>query len=259
MIWIGTNRGLFTWNKISEKVNSVNLNIRSNITITKIYTGENGNIWFSTLENGMGVYNLKHQASQFYPYKQNKIDTATKFPVKTFCYKSPNQFFVAVVDSLPTIFNTESRTYLFIDDSVFHETANQTTDIKVDKLANLIFIKGGRFYLSNTSKSELLKTSVMSDSGLLAPFFRGIQLRNGEDLSTLDYNPELLKKVVLKYTQNSIIVFYDVIDFSDKKIYSLPGKWMALQMGGLKCRRSILTAPSLLSYKILNPVNIYYN
>ena len=119
MIWIGTNRGLFTWNKITGKVNSVNLDIRSNITITEIYTGENGNIWFSTLENGMGVYNLKHQASQFYPYNKNKTDAATKFPIKTFCYKSASQFFVAVMDSVPAIFNTESRTYLFIDDSLF--------------------------------------------------------------------------------------------------------------------------------------------
>ena len=190
---------------------------KTNITITEIYTGENGNIWFSTLEKGMGVYNLKHQTSQFYPYKKIKSDATTKFPIKTFCYKSPDQFFVAVMDSLPAIFNTESRTYLFIDDSVLRQTPNQTTDIKVDKLGNLIIIKGGRFYFSNVSKSDLLKTSVIPDSTLLAPFFRGIRFPNGEDLATLDYDPELLKKIVLKYDQNSIQVFYDVNDFSDKK------------------------------------------
>ena len=80
-----------------------------------------------------------------------------------------------------------------------------------------MLIKGGRFYFSNVSKNDLLKTSVVPDSTLLAPFFRGIQLRNGEDLATLDYHPELLKKIVVKHHQNSIIVFYDVIDFTDKK------------------------------------------
>lgn len=217
LIWIGTNRGLFTYNKQTGKGDAVEPVNKTNITITEIYTGESGSVWFSTLEKGMGVYNLVHQASQFYPYKKNKTDATTKFPIKTFCYKSPHQFFVAVMDSLPAIFNTESRKYLFINDSVLCQTPNQTTDIKVDKLGNVMLIKGGRFYISNASKSDLLKTSVVPDSSLLTPFFRRIQLGNGEDLASLDYKPELLKKVVLKYNQNSLIVSYDVIDFSDKK------------------------------------------
>jgi hypothetical protein len=63
----------------------------------------------------------------------------------------------------------------------------------------------------------VLKTSVIPDSSLLAPFFTGIQLPNGIKLATLDYEPELLKKIVLKYDQNSMFVFYDVLNFSDKK------------------------------------------
>ncbi|HEY6977130.1 MAG TPA: histidine kinase, partial [Chitinophagaceae bacterium] len=217
IIWIGTNRGLFTYNAQTGTSSPVQRVNKTNITITEIYTGENGNIWFSTLEKGMGVYNPAHQACQFYPYKKNKTDELTKFPVKTFCYKSPHQFFVAVMDSLPAIFNTENRTYAFVDDSVFHETANRTTDIKVDKAGNLVLIKGGRFYISNVSESDLLKTSVIPDSAILAPFFRGIRLKGGADLATLDHDPELLKKIVLKYDQNSLIVYYDVNDFSDEK------------------------------------------
>lgn len=213
-VWVGTNHGLYTYNKQTGKVTSID---KTEITITEIYTGENGNIWFSTLEKGMGVYNLKHSSLQFYPYKKNKTIATTKFPIKTFCYKSPNQFLVAVMDSLPAIFNTENRKYLFIDDSVFHRTPNQTSDVKVDKLGNILIIKGGNLFFSNESKNGLLQTSVIPDSSLLSPFFRGIQLRNGEDLATLDYNPELLTKVVLNHDQNSIIVFYDVADYSDKK------------------------------------------
>ncbi|HEY6503645.1 MAG TPA: histidine kinase [Chitinophagaceae bacterium] len=217
LVWIGTDRGLFVYNKQTNTTDPIEAVNKTNITITEIYTGENGNIWFSTLEKGMGVYNLTYKTSQFYPYKKTNVDATTKFPIKTFCYKSPHQFFVAVMDSLPAIFNTESRTYLFIDDSTLHGTPNQTTDIKVDKMGNLILIKGGRFYISNASKSDLLKTSVITDSTLLAPFFRGIQLLNGKDLTHLDYKPELLRKIILKHDQNSIVVFYDVIDFSDKK------------------------------------------
>lgn len=217
IVWIGTNRGLFTYNKETGNSAPVDPVNKSDLTITEIYTGEKGNIWFSTLEKGMGVYNLIYKTSQLYPYRKNLSIPTTQYPIKTFCYKSPNQFFVAIVDSLPAIFNSESRTYLFIDDATLHGTPNQTTDIKVDKLGNVILIKGGRIYFSNASKSNLLKTSIVPDSLLLAPFFRGIQLENGKSLSSLDYNPELLKKIVLKHNQNSIFVFYDVIDFSDKK------------------------------------------
>jgi hypothetical protein len=213
-VWIGTNHGLFTYNKQTGKITSID---KTENTITEIYTGENGNIWFSTLEKGMGIYNLKHSSLQFYPYKKNKTIVTTKFPIKTFCYKSPHQFLVAVMDSLPAIFNTESRTYLFFDDSVFHRMPNETSDVKVDRVGNILIIKGGNFYISNGPKNNLLETSVTPDSSLFAPFFRGIQLLNGEDLATLDYKPELLKKVVLTHDQNSIIVFYDVADFNDKK------------------------------------------
>jgi anti-sigma regulatory factor (Ser/Thr protein kinase) len=217
IIWVGTNRGLFTFDKQTQKTNSIDPVNKASLTITEIYTGENGNIWFSTLEKGMGVYNLAQKTLQFYSYPKNSSRTDAMYPVKSFCYKSPHQFFVAVTDSLPAIFNTENRTYVFIDDSSLRQSANRTTDIKVDKLGNLILLKGGRFYIADVSKTDFLKTSVIPDSTLLAPFFRGIKLPNGIDLATLDYKPELLKKIVLKYDQNSIIVFYDVLNYNNKK------------------------------------------
>src|SRR4029077_9656895 len=128
---------------------------------------------------------------------------------RTFCYKSPQQFFVAIMDSLPAIFNTDARTYAFINDSAFYQTPNQTTDIKVDRLGNIMMIKGGSFYFCESPQDDLLKTVANPDDGLLAPFIRGIKLPNGIDLATLDFKPELLKEITLKYNQNSIIVYYD--------------------------------------------------
>ena len=217
IVWVGTNLGLFTYNKQTQKINSIDPVNQTGITITEIYTGENGNIWFSTLEKGMGVYNLTHQTTQYYPYPKPNSNSTTKYPIKTFCYKSPNQFFVAVMDSLPAIFNTERKVYLFIDDSSLHKSPNSTTDIKVDRLGNLVILKGDRFYIADVSKTDLLKTSVIPDSSLLAPFFREIQLENGKSLANINSNPELLKKIVLRYDQNSFIVFYDVLDVGDKE------------------------------------------
>ena len=44
IVWIGTNRGLFTWNKISEKIDTVYLDKKGTTTITEIYTGENRHV-----------------------------------------------------------------------------------------------------------------------------------------------------------------------------------------------------------------------
>ncbi len=216
-VWLGTNRGLFSYDKQSGKVNPVAGKDRNDFTITEIYTGEKGNIWFSTLEKGMGVYNLAYQTMQFYPYKKINPGNSATFPIKTFCYKSPGQFFVAVMDSLPAIFNTQSRTYLFFTDSVINATPNKTTDIKVDRQGNLLLLKGGSFYIADVSSSDLLRTTFNRDSTLLFPFIRGIELPDGIALATLDYHQELLKKITLKYNQNSINIYFDVNDFSDEK------------------------------------------
>ena len=216
-VWIGTNRGLFSYDKQTGKVTAISEKDKNDCTVTEIYTGEQGNVWFSTLEKGMGVYNLTYKMMQFYPYKKIKFDGLTKYPVKTFCYKSPGQFFVAVMDSLPAIFNTQSRAYLFFSDSVIQATPNRTTDIKVDRQGNLLILKGGSFYIADVASSDLLRTTFNRDSTLLFPFIRGIELPNGIDLASLDYHQELLKKIILKYNQNAVTIFFDVNDFGDEK------------------------------------------
>ncbi|MBK7680011.1 MAG: histidine kinase [Chitinophagaceae bacterium] len=121
------------------------------------------------------------------------------------------------MDSLPAIFNTLSRTYLFFTDSVIQATPNKTTDIKVDRQGNLLLLKGGSFYIADVAGNELLKTSFKKDSTLLFPFIRGVELPDGIALATLDYHQEKLKKIILKYNQNSILIYFDVNFFSDEK------------------------------------------
>ena len=121
------------------------------------------------------------------------------------------------MDSLPAIFNTQSRAYLFFSDSVIQATPNRTTDIKVDRQGNLLILKGGSFYIADVASSDLLRTTFNRDSTLLFPFIRGIELPNGIDLASLDYHQELLKKIILKYNQNAVTIFFDVNDFGDEK------------------------------------------
>ena len=47
-------------------------------------------------------------------------------------------------------------------------------------------------YVSDVSKSDLLKTTIIKDSTMLAPFITSISLISGEELASLSYRPEAL-------------------------------------------------------------------
>ena len=117
IIWIGTNHGLYSYNKStaeSKAVVPVNTITNAPFTVTHIETDKQSNLWFSTLEKGMGFYYRQKNSIQFYPYPKKNSNTSTTYPVKTFCYKSDNDFFVAVMDSLPAIFNKKSGAYMLL-------------------------------------------------------------------------------------------------------------------------------------------------
>jgi len=227
IIWIGTNKGLFSYHKITGKTSNIlpaGLPGNDPITITHMETRDNGDIWFSTLERGMGLYYYKDKNFKFYPYPRKQKDGSNLYPINTFCIKSSIEFFVAVMDSLPAIFNTQSRIYRYIDDSSFNETKNSTTDIKIDQAGNLFLIKGGILYSCNAFDDiELAATN--SDSTSFVPIITRITSLNGEEIASPDHNPEHLEKLNLKYNQGSFIVYYYANYFSRNK--KVQFKWKA--------------------------------
>ena len=257
IIWTGTNHGLYQYNKETNKskmVRPINATAGISFTVTHIELNTKGDLWFSTLEKGMGFYNQQKDSIRFYPYPKKKTNTATRYPVKTFCYKSGNDFFVAVMDSLPAVFNTLTGTYTFIKDASLKQTADITTDIKVDKFGNLFLIKGGAFYMCKASNIKLLVPAIKLDSNLivkadsntvllastekfdsslLAPYIKRINLLNGELISDIvfGYYPERLKELKLKYNQNSILVAFGMNDVSDKTKIQLAWKIDGLTNG----------------------------
>ena len=73
IIWLGTSNGLYEYNKITGKVNKC-LPIDEKITITHIEIPGNGDIWFSTLEKGMGVYHQFTKSVEFFiPYSRVRL------------------------------------------------------------------------------------------------------------------------------------------------------------------------------------------
>ena len=225
-VWIGTNLGL-SYYSVSPAIPMTFLhqNGKSKTTITELYTGDKDKIWFSALEKGMGVYHLTDKRFQFFPFKQENITDNSKFSVKTFCYKSPEDFFVAGSGSIPAIFNIRDHSYSFIYDSTLSRDSNEITDIKIDFRGKLLLIKGGNLYYSDIPKSNITKVDEpaivsQNDSSTLTPFIKKIELLDGTPIATLEFRPELLKKVVLKQNQNNLVVHYDVSNVSgENNIY----------------------------------------
>ena len=208
---IGTNNGLYGYDKqTGQSINYFKDEKNGAVTITNLETNKLGSvIWFSTLEKGMARYNIFTKSIRFFEYPKKITGDTVKFPVNTFSRKSMNEFFVAIDDSLPAVFNTETGKYSFINDTIFSKMPNRTKDIKADALGNLYISKGGSFYWSKTwmqKNAQAFKT----DSSLYGPFITdimlgGIRYNSKEGFFQRD---ELLKEINLKYDENKIEIYY---------------------------------------------------
>jgi hypothetical protein len=84
-------------NKQSSRVTLVDLNTENSITITDFELSKTGDIWFSTLEKGMGFYSTVTGEWFFCPV--SPLDKNVTFPhysIKNFCRISANESFIAV-------------------------------------------------------------------------------------------------------------------------------------------------------------------
>lgn len=215
IIWLGTGNGLFNYDKITGRISKVS-SIMDKVTITHIETFVNGDIWFSTLEKGMGVYHQLTKTNEFFPYPKKQIGAGVLYPIQTFCIKSTNDFFVAVKDSVPAIFNTHDKSYQFINDSSFVLSKNSTTDIKLDSTGNFYFIKGGLLYSANLAdRTEWIGADSIKLS--YTPAIYGVTDFQKREITNYFTNPELLEKLTLKYNENSIIIHITSNYFSENK------------------------------------------
>ena len=234
IIMIGTNNGVYGYDKQSgQSVNYFKAEKDKSLTVTNIEEDKIGSIiWFSTLEKGMGRFNTITNGMQFFLYpKKNNSDTV-KYPINNFCRKSDNDFFVAIADSFPAIFNTETGSYTFITDPLFSKTENKTTGITADAFGNLFITKGGGFFWSKRylkENTQLFKT----DSSLYGPYITDITINGTEYKDTREFYEryESLKEINLKYNENKIAVYYscrginiDSLVFA-WKLDNYDGKW----------------------------------
>lgn len=214
-IWIGTSRGLYYYDKLKGECIPAVKDEKASYTVTEINTLQEGKVWFSTKEKGMGAFDLTTGRIHFFPFPKTNKNLKTE--IKTICYKSAHEFFLAVSDSFPAIFNTQNGKYMFFSDPLLQTYPNKTEDIAVDQLGKLLLVRNQVLFVSDVSKSDLLKTSVIPDSSLTAPYFTSVSLLSGEELASMWNSPERLKKIELQHNQNTIILQFGINNFEDPK------------------------------------------
>ena len=205
IVWIGSGKGLLQYNKTTGELSNIS-SPDSALTITHIETFANGDVWFSTLEKGMGVYHQGTKTFQFFPYPKKMPANNPGFPIQDFCIKSKSEFFVALKDSLPAIFRVSDGTYKFIDDPQFELSKNNTTDIRMDSKGTFYFIKGDLLYSGNIHDNPEWKGP--DTSGIsYKPIIFGVTDFKRREITNFLTNPEFLENLRLKYNENSIIIY----------------------------------------------------
>ncbi len=164
-IWIASHGlGILSFNKktkiISRKFTALNAtdSVQQDSHLTQFEIGDSL-IWFGTWSAGMGKYNMATGKYTMYP-RNGKMYVGV-YPhghvIRRIVRKSDHEFYVAIGDSLPAVFNTQTGRYSYINNYPLQQTVNRTTYIEKDKDGNVWCLKGGRLYLASP-RFALFKT-----------------------------------------------------------------------------------------------------
>lgn len=209
-IWIGTDRGLFRYHRITGEMKAVTATGQGN-TITDIETGIQGKVLFSTLEKGIGVLNTSSLQVDYFSCRTSKSSSS---PVKATSYKSANEVFVAIADTFPAIFNLSDHSLRYIDNAVFEGNQGQISDIVLDSLGRLLVLKGKRLFIGENINSNKPGSIDGPSPAFLVPKFTSVQTEEGKEIASRDYHSYLLDKLILSPRQNTVRISYTAPDFS---------------------------------------------
>lgn len=225
-ILIATSCGLMRFNIKTEKSELLGEKWISDLRISGMIQLENGDIYFGTLKSGVGVYNATHQ--NYFYYTINGADLS----INALCQISENEFFVAVGDSLPAIFNRVSKNYSFFSDSIFYQSKNITTDIGIDGFGNLFVIKGGSLYYTRSFPEGKKYTSINLQAKAYAPYIYELSI-NDRPYYEVVRNAGMLynmKEIKLKYNQNQLEITSSLHEFWNQRTTTLDWKMEGLNM-----------------------------
>jgi anti-sigma regulatory factor (Ser/Thr protein kinase) len=225
-ILLASSIGLLRFHKNDASIDLLGDRWDKKIITTGIIQEKDGNIWLSTLNNGIGYYDAALNKYSFYN------DGGKLLAINSFCKKSDKEFFVAVADSLPAFFNTGDHSFSFMTDTLFRRSKNNTTDIRMDGFGNLFVIKGGAMFYSNSFSANKTFSGINLDSTVYAPFIWDMQINRRPYFEVAKSKTLLpdLKKIELNYDQNQLEFSYSLHEFWDKRNTALAWKVDGLNM-----------------------------
>lgn len=209
LIWIGTDGGIFQLDREKGifRKRAAGLSQTEGLTVTDLKSDRSGNIWFSSLQAGMSL--LSRQDSRIIFFRKD-----LPRPVLRFCRKSEKEFFVAIENALPAVFDTSTGAYTFIRDKAFGQTADSTTDIKLDGFGNLFLIKGGGLYYTDFYRAARPFSDYPVLEEAYAPFINDIEV-NGRPYKR-EGPPYQLKQIHLKYFERSLAIHFSLPGFVNR-------------------------------------------
>ncbi len=225
-VLLASSTGLLRLHKNDASIDLLGDRWDKKIIVSGIIQEKNGNIWLSTLNNGIAYYDAALNKYSFYN------DGGKPLAINSFCRKSDKEFFVAVADSLPAFFNTGDHSFSFMNDTLFRRSKNNTTDIRMDGFGNLFVIKGGAMFYSNSFTGNKSFSGIKLDSIAYAPFIWDMQINHRPYFEVAKSKTLLpdLKKIELNYDQNQLEFSYSLHEFWDKRNTALAWKVDGLNM-----------------------------
>ncbi|MEO8112653.1 MAG: triple tyrosine motif-containing protein, partial [Ginsengibacter sp.] len=113
-------------------------------------------VWFGTWGNGMGALDIKTGLYEMYPaptafyVMENGLRRlASGRAIGALVKKSDSEYLVACRDTLPAIFNINTKKYSYLQDAVLNRSLPAASDIKVDAKNNVWCLKGGNIFISS--------------------------------------------------------------------------------------------------------------
>ncbi len=224
ILWLACyGSGIYSFNKrtkaLSKKFNtddSKNTVFQPN-TITSLQQINDSIIWFSTWGWGMGMYNMK--TGLYHPYQRNsgwEMNVYTNGHILEYiAKKSDSEFYVAPRDTIPAIFNTNTKKFYFINDAELNKEFQKTTNVKTSEDDIVFYQKGGGLFLSSP-KFNLFQQISINKKNTLYPeiqcmfwdekeqsYYAGVQ--HSEGVYKYDRNFKLLKIITMPpYAGNGI-------------------------------------------------------
>ncbi len=230
-IIMATDRGFFRLQKNTWKAEPLGERWNKKITVTGIDIAANGNIWFGTIEKGMGHYKAAENKYYFFTGK-SKTGGYGAFSINSLCKKSPDEYFVAVADSLPAVFNSKNQTFSFISDTIFKRSKSKTTDIRLDGFGNLFAVIGGQLFYTRDFNSARNFSEITLDSNAYTPFIYDLLINSRpyyEVITGIEPFP-WLKEIKLNYNQNRLEFSYSLKEFWDQQNTEMAWKIDGLNM-----------------------------